>query len=116
MYENDEQLRTRVKERVKDSTETLDRPGVRRAVARALAAEGVVCAPEVWARLVRDLVEDAYGPVTITVPGEVYPDLLEAVAMQISANAEKSPRDREALRLLLNLEDQLLEKKPWLTP
>jgi len=38
-----------------------DRPALRRAVARALAAEGVVAAPEVWARLVRDLVDEFGG-------------------------------------------------------
>ena len=34
---------------------------LRRAVARALAAEGIVAAPAVWARLVRDLVDDLGG-------------------------------------------------------
>ena len=34
---------------------------LRRAVARALAAEGVVAAPAVWAKLVRDLVDDLGG-------------------------------------------------------
>jgi pilus assembly protein CpaF len=34
---------------------------LRRAVARALAAEGVVAPPEVWAQLVRDLVDDLAG-------------------------------------------------------
>lgn len=38
-----------------------DRAALRRAVARALAAEGVVAAPEVWARLVRDLVDELGG-------------------------------------------------------
>jgi pilus assembly protein CpaF len=38
-----------------------DRPVLRRAVARALAAEGVVVAPATWARLVRDLVDDLAG-------------------------------------------------------
>ncbi len=38
-----------------------DRPALRRAVARALAAEGVVVAPAVWARLVRDLVDELGG-------------------------------------------------------
>ncbi len=38
-----------------------DRVVVRRAVARALAAEGVVVAPATWARLVRDLVDEIAG-------------------------------------------------------
>ncbi|MFP5310413.1 MAG: CpaF family protein [Actinomycetes bacterium] len=38
-----------------------DRPTLRRAVARALAAEGVVLPPARWARLVRDLVDDLAG-------------------------------------------------------
>ena len=39
----------------------VDRAALRRAVARALAAEGVVVAPETWARLVRDLVDELGG-------------------------------------------------------
>lgn len=38
-----------------------DRAVLRRAVARALAAEGVVVAPSRWARLVRDLVDELGG-------------------------------------------------------
>jgi pilus assembly protein CpaF len=38
-----------------------DRAAMRRAVARALAAEGVVLSPSAWARLVRDLVDDLAG-------------------------------------------------------
>lgn len=38
-----------------------DRSALRRAVARALAAEGVVVAPARWATLVRDLVDDLGG-------------------------------------------------------
>lgn len=38
-----------------------DRTAVRRAVARALAAEGVVAAPARWADLVRDLVDELAG-------------------------------------------------------
>ena len=38
-----------------------DRAVLRRAVARALAAEGVVLAPQAWARLVRDLVDEVAG-------------------------------------------------------
>jgi pilus assembly protein CpaF len=59
------QLRDAVARRLKDDAELttgrIDRAGLRRAVARALAAEGVVTAPEVWARLVRDLVDDLGG-------------------------------------------------------
>ncbi len=51
--------------RLRDDAEVVadpaDRVGLRRAVARALAAEGVVAAPDVWARLVRDLVDDLAG-------------------------------------------------------
>jgi len=38
-----------------------DRSVLRRAVARALATEGVVAAPDMWAQLVRDLVDDIGG-------------------------------------------------------
>ena len=38
-----------------------DRSAVRRAVARALAAEGVVVSPARWAKLVRDLVDELAG-------------------------------------------------------
>ncbi|MFA9432387.1 CpaF family protein [Egicoccus sp. AB-alg2] len=38
-----------------------DRAGLRRAVARAMAAEGIVAAPDVWARAVRDLVDELGG-------------------------------------------------------
>ncbi len=58
-------LRDAVARRLRDDVELaagrVDRAGLRRAVARALAAEGVVTAPEVWARLVRDLVDDLGG-------------------------------------------------------
>ncbi len=58
-------LRPMIAARVADDTEVLgsgaDRTVLRRAVARALAAEGVVAPPEVWAQLVRDLVDDLAG-------------------------------------------------------
>ena len=58
-------LRVAVGRRLRDDAELAsgraDRPALRRAVARALAAEGVVAAPDVWARLVRDLVDDLGG-------------------------------------------------------
>ncbi len=58
-------LRTAVARRIHKDPELhrgrADRATLRRAVARALAAEGVVAAPEVWARLVRDLVDDLGG-------------------------------------------------------
>lgn len=58
-------LRAAVAGRLRDDTEVTvgrtDRATLRRAVARALAAEGVVAAPEVWARLVRDLVDELGG-------------------------------------------------------
>lgn len=63
--EVDETLRTAVMDRVSaDPGAALgagDRVAVRRAVARALAAEGVVVAPATWARMVRDLVDDIAG-------------------------------------------------------
>jgi pilus assembly protein CpaF len=59
------QLRDAVARRLRDDAEITagraDRPALRRAVARALAAEGIVAAPDVWARLVRDLVDDLGG-------------------------------------------------------
>ena len=59
------QLRAAVARRLRDDAEVAggraDRAVLRRAVARALAAEGVVAAPAVWARLVRDLVDDLGG-------------------------------------------------------
>lgn len=58
-------LRPSIAARVADDLEVLgtgaDRSVLRRAVARALAAEGVVAPPEVWAQLVRDLVDDLAG-------------------------------------------------------
>ena len=58
-------LRPVIAARVADDGEVLaagaDRTVLRRAVARALAAEGVVAPPEVWAQLVRDLVDDLAG-------------------------------------------------------
>ncbi len=58
-------LRDAVARRIRDDVELVsgrtDRAVLRRAVARALAAEGVVAAPEVWARLVRDLVDELGG-------------------------------------------------------
>lgn len=58
-------LREAVSRRLGDDVEIVggrpDRAALRRAVARALAAEGVVAAPDVWARLVRDLVDDLGG-------------------------------------------------------
>ena len=61
----DLRLREAVAARLGDDPEVLASPSeravLRRAVARALAAEGVVAAPEVWARLVRDLVDEFGG-------------------------------------------------------
>jgi pilus assembly protein CpaF len=58
-------LRPAIAARLADDGEVLasgaDRTVLRRAVARALAAEGVVAPPEVWAQLVRDLVDDLAG-------------------------------------------------------
>jgi len=58
-------LRPAIAARLADDREVLaagaDRTVLRRAVARALAAEGVVAPPEVWAQLVRDLVDDLAG-------------------------------------------------------
>ncbi len=61
----DDRLRRAVLDRVAVdddvATGPADRPALRRAVARALAAEGVVLAPQAWARLVRDLVDEVAG-------------------------------------------------------
>lgn len=61
----DESLRLAVLDRVVHDAEAGrdhgDRVVVRRAVSRALAAEGVVVAPSTWARLVRDLVDEIAG-------------------------------------------------------
>jgi pilus assembly protein CpaF len=61
----DERMREAVARRLRDDAEIVagraDRAALRRAVARALAAEGVVAAPDVWARLVRDLVDELGG-------------------------------------------------------
>ena len=62
---HDTALRTAVARRVLADPEVgddpTDRGRLRRAVARALAAEGVVVAPARWAALVRDLVDDLGG-------------------------------------------------------
>jgi pilus assembly protein CpaF len=61
----DGRLRTAVARRLREDDELLaagsDRSALRRGVARALAAEGIVAAPDVWARLVRDLVDELGG-------------------------------------------------------
>ena len=59
-------LRSAVEQRLATDDDVLaaglgDRAAVRRAVARALAAEGVVAAPARWGELVRDLVDDLVG-------------------------------------------------------
>jgi pilus assembly protein CpaF len=59
------QLRAAVARRLREDHHVLaegsDRSALRRGIARALAAEGVVAAPDVWARLVRDLVDELGG-------------------------------------------------------
>jgi pilus assembly protein CpaF len=61
----DAALRQAVARRLRDDAELTagraDRAVLRRGVARALAAEGVVAAPDRWARLVRDLVDELGG-------------------------------------------------------
>lgn len=61
----DDGLREAVMRRVGDDPEAarhvMDRVTVRRTVARALAAEGIVVAPATWARMVRDLVDEIAG-------------------------------------------------------
>ncbi|MEX0869030.1 MAG: ATPase, T2SS/T4P/T4SS family [Nitriliruptoraceae bacterium] len=58
-------LRDAVAQRIAQDDEllagTVGRGALRGAVARALAAEGVVAAPDVWARMVRDLVDELGG-------------------------------------------------------
>ena len=65
MTDVDPALREAVNRRLRDDLELgaggADRPTLRRAVARALAAEGVVVSPAAWARMVRDLVDDLAG-------------------------------------------------------
>jgi pilus assembly protein CpaF len=65
MSDVDPALREAVNRRLRDDLELgaggADRPTLRRAVARALAAEGVVVSPAAWARMVRDLVDDLAG-------------------------------------------------------
>jgi len=61
-YLADATLRTAVEAHVARDAELnrsrgTDRAAIRRAVARGLAAEGVVASPQVWARLVRELVD-----------------------------------------------------------
>ncbi len=78
----DRTLRAAVAARLRDDQELLnghdERPALRRAVARALAAEGVVAAPEVWARIVRDLVDDlgGLGPIEILLRDPSVTDVL----------------------------------------
>jgi pilus assembly protein CpaF len=61
----DPRLREAVARRLRDDAEIVeghtDRAALRRAVARALAAEGIVAPPDVWARMVRDLVDELGG-------------------------------------------------------
>jgi pilus assembly protein CpaF len=61
----DPSLRAAVARRLREDAdlgvERPDRARLRRAVARALAAEGVVLSPGAWARTVRDLVDDVAG-------------------------------------------------------
>jgi pilus assembly protein CpaF len=61
----DPRLRQAVARHLREDSDLLagadDRSALRRAVARALAAEGIVAAPDVWARLVRDLVDELGG-------------------------------------------------------
>jgi pilus assembly protein CpaF len=61
----DPRLRDAVARRLREDAEVVrgrtDRAALRRAIARALAAEGVVAAPDVWARSVRDLVDELGG-------------------------------------------------------
>lgn len=65
LFDDGGALRQRVARRLQDDADLLagraDRAALRRAIARALAAEGVVAAPQVWARLVRDLVDELGG-------------------------------------------------------
>ena len=56
-----EAVARRLRTDVEIAEDRADRASLRRAVARALAAEGVVAAPDVWARAVRDLVDDLGG-------------------------------------------------------
>jgi pilus assembly protein CpaF len=107
-------LRPAIAARIADDGEVLaagaDRTVLRRAVARALAAEGVVAPPEVWAQLVRDLVDDlaGLGPLeallrdpTVT---EVMVNGADVVHVERAGRLERSDRaftsDDDLVRLL----------------
>ncbi len=98
----DDDLRDRVSLRLLDDPEVIEEPTdravARRAVARALAAEGVVATPTRWATIVRDLVDELVGlgplepllrdpavtDVVVNAPDEVWVDrggALERVAV-----------------------------------
>jgi pilus assembly protein CpaF len=78
-------LRDAVAARVLDDPTVIDDPSdrtaLRAAVARALAAEGVVVAPARWARLVRDLVDELGGL------GPIEPLLRDPAVTDVMVNA-----------------------------
>jgi pilus assembly protein CpaF len=110
----DARLRQAVARRLHDDTEIVserpDRAALRRAVARALAAEGVVAAPDVWARLVRDLVDElgGLGPLEALLRDPAVTDVMVNGADevhverhgQISAAPERFEDDAHLIRVL----------------
>jgi pilus assembly protein CpaF len=111
----DARLRQAVARRLHDDTEIVserpDRAALRRAVARALAAEGVVAAPDVWARLVRDLVDElgGLGPLEALLRDPAVTDVMVNGADevhverhgQISAAPERFEDDAHLIRVLV---------------
>jgi pilus assembly protein CpaF len=110
----DPRLREAVARRLHDDTEIVsgrpDRAALRRAVARALAAEGVVAAPDVWARLVRDLVDElgGLGPLEALLRDPAVTDVMVNGADevhverhgQVSAAPERFEDDAHLIRVL----------------
>ena len=107
-------LREAVARRLRDDPEIAegraDRAALRRAVARGLAAEGIVAAPDVWARLVRDLVDDlgGLGPLEVLLRDPAVTDVMvngaDEVHVERDGQVVRAPvafdSDDHVLRLL----------------
>jgi pilus assembly protein CpaF len=107
-------LRPAIAARLADDSEVLaagaDRTVLRRAVARALAAEGVVAPPEIWAQLVRDLVDDlaGLGPLEALLRDPAVTEVMvngaDVVHIEREGRLERSDRaftsDEDVVRLL----------------
>jgi pilus assembly protein CpaF len=110
----DPRLREAVAHRLRDDAEIVagsaDRPTLRRAVARALAAEGIVAAPDVWARLVRDLVDElgGLGPLEMVLRDPTVTDVMvngaDEVHVERDGRVQRVPvhfdDDQHVLRML----------------